>query len=82
MSQQKHQKKRKNNPDTKQSLARYARYSAIAFQMVVVVMLFVFGGVKLDSLWKAMDFPVATLAGTILGIVLALYYSLKDLTKK
>jgi hypothetical protein len=49
--------------------------------MVAVVVLFVLGGVKLDALWKAMDFPLATLVGAIVGVVLALYYSLKDLTK-
>jgi len=49
--------------------------------MVAVVVLFVLGGVKLDSLWEAMEFPLATLVGSVLGVVLALYYSLKDLTK-
>ncbi|MFO7939608.1 MAG: AtpZ/AtpI family protein [Bacteroidales bacterium] len=81
MSQEKPPNRRKNNDDPKQSLARYARYSSIAFQMVAVVVLFVLGGVKLDALWKAMDFPLATLVGAIVGVVLALYYSLKDLTK-
>lgn len=81
MLQEKPPKRRKSNEDPKQSLARYARYSAIAFQMVAVVVLFVLGGVKLDSLWEAMEFPLATLVGSVLGVVLALYYSLKDLTK-
>ncbi len=80
MWQEKLPKKRKNNKDPKHSLARYARYSAFAFQMVAIVMLFVVGGVKIDHIWEAMDFPLATLVGSILGIVLALYYAIKDLT--
>lgn len=81
MELQKQSKKENKKSNKHGSLPGYARYSGIAFQMVAIVLLFVYGGLKLDAVWKAMDFPVATLLGAIIGIILALYFVLKDLTK-
>lgn len=70
----------KNEKDKKKLLKNYARYSSIAFQMIAIILLGVFGGIKLDELVK-WEFPVFTVVLTILSVVLAIYYVIKDLIK-
>ena len=70
----------KNEKDKKKLLENYARYSSIAFQMIAIILLGVFGGIKLDELIK-WEFPVLTVVLTILSVVLAIYYVTKDLIK-
>ena len=65
----------------KKVLNAYARYSSIAFQMLVIILAGVFGGRELDK-WVAWDFPVFTLVLTILAVILAIYTVIKDLLKK
>jgi F0F1-type ATP synthase assembly protein I len=65
----------------KKALKAYARYSSIAFQMLVIMLAGVFGGRELDK-WVEWEFPVFTLALTILGVFLAIYTVIKDLIKK
>lgn len=65
----------------KKALNSYARYSSIAFQMVVIMLAGVFGGRELDR-WLELQFPVFTLVLTILAVILAIYFVIKDLLKK
>ena len=53
----------------------------MAFQMIAVIVLFAFAGVFLDKKvsWRI---PLFTILLTILGVVAALYSSLKDFIKK
>ena len=71
-----HQKSQKKNP-----LKSYARYSAIAFQMLFIILAGVFGGIKLDK-YLELKFPVFTLIFTVLAVVLAIYYTIKDASRK
>lgn len=64
-----------------QRLRDYARYSSLAFQMLAIILLAVFGGLKLDR-WMSLKFPLFTLIGALLGVGMALYFALKDLLKK
>lgn len=64
----------------KKYLDNYARYSSIAFQMIVIILIGVFGGIKLDE-WLSMQFPVFTVIFSILSVILAIYYVTKDLIK-
>ncbi|MBE9480504.1 MAG: AtpZ/AtpI family protein [Bacteroidetes bacterium] len=59
----------------------YARYSTIAVQMLVIILVGVFGGIELDKLIK-LEFPVFTVVLSILSVILAIYYVTKDLIKK
>ena len=59
----------------------YARYTSIAFQMMAVILLGVFGGMKLDA-WIKPKFPVFTVILIILSVILAIYLVIKDLLKK
>ena len=65
----------------KKALNAYARYSSIAFQMLVIILAGVFGGRELDR-WLDIGFPLFTLIFTILGVVLAIYSVIRDLLKK
>jgi len=70
------QKSQKKNP-----LKSYARYSAIAFQMLFIILAGVFGGIKLDK-YLELKFPVFTLIFTVLAVILAIYYTIKDASRK
>ncbi len=65
----------------KKALNSYARYSSIAFQMLGIMLAGVFGGRELDR-WLEMQFPVFTLTLTILAVILAIYFVIKDVLKK
>jgi len=70
-----------NSKKRKKTLNAYARYSSIAFQMLVIILAGVFGGRELDK-WLEWDFPVFTLLFTILAVLLAIYTVIKDLLRK
>jgi hypothetical protein len=65
----------------KKALNAYARYTSIAFQMLVIILAGVFGGRELDK-WLDIPFPVFTLILTILAVLLAIYTVIKDLIRK
>jgi len=62
------------------SLSSYAKYSSIAFQMIAIILLGVFGGIKLDQVIK-MEFPLFTVLFTILAVIFSIYYAIKDLIR-
>ena len=74
--------KNQNNKegDRKPPLYNYAKYSGIAFQMVAIILIGVFGGVKLDE-YLQLGFPVFTVVFSLLSVFLAIYYVIKDLLK-
>ena len=61
----------------KKYLDSYARYSSIGFQMLAIILIGVFGGVKLDQ-WLKLEAPVFTVILSILSVILAIYYAVKD----
>lgn len=75
----------KNKPklsdDRNKTLYTYARYSSLAFQMMAIILLFVFAGFKLDEL-TGWPFPLFKLVLSLLGVVLAIYFALKDFIHK
>ena len=48
-----------NKNDASNSLKLYSKYSSIAIQMLTIILLGVFGGIKLDE-WIGWVFPVFT----------------------
>lgn len=70
----------KNEKDKKKLLESYAKYSSIAFQMIAIILLGVFGGIKLDE-WIKWEFPVFTVVLAVLSVILAIYYVTKDLIR-
>ncbi len=71
------EKKLKNPEKTTKSLSDYGKYSSLAFQMIAIILIGVFGGMKLDK-WLDTRFPVFTVVLSFVSVMLALYYSLKD----
>lgn len=65
----------------KKALSNYAKYSSIAFQMLLIILAGVFGGRELDR-WLELQFPVFTLILTILAVILSIYVVIKDLLRK
>lgn len=64
-----------------QRLRDYARYSSLAFQMLAIILLAVFGGIRLDK-WLAWKFPLFTVIGALAGVGMSIYFAVKDLLKK
>jgi F0F1-type ATP synthase assembly protein I len=75
--QQSNQKKEKNNPEG--GLTAYSKYSTIAVQMVVIILITSLGGVKLDKL--ADTKPLFTIILSLLGVTAALWLVIKDALK-
>ncbi len=65
------------------NLKEYARYSNLGIQMIVVILLGVFGGIQLDK-WLHPKFPVFTVVLSFIGVILGIYIGLRDFirTKK
>jgi F0F1-type ATP synthase assembly protein I len=75
---QQEQKKEKNRDEY--PLRTYSKYSGIAVQMVVVILVAVWGGIKLDEL-AGTEKPIFTAILSLLGVVAAIYTVIKDLIK-
>ncbi|MBN2662038.1 MAG: AtpZ/AtpI family protein [Bacteroidales bacterium] len=68
--------KNKKQFDHKQS----GKYLNIPFQMLAIIGVGVFGGIKLDKLLK-LDFPIFTVILTIFSVILSIYLVIKELLK-
>jgi F0F1-type ATP synthase assembly protein I len=70
------QKKQENN-----ALQTYAKYSGLAFQMIVIILVTTWGGTKLDKILELKK-PVFTIILSLLGVFAAIYTLLRDFIKK
>ena len=62
-------------------LKNFARYSGMAFQMLGIILVTTWGGVKLDKLtgWKT---PVFTVILSLFGVLTAMFVVIRDVTKR
>jgi F0F1-type ATP synthase assembly protein I len=67
-------------PDPPKNLNNYARYSGMAVQMLVIILIGVFGGFKLDQ-WLNTK-PVLTVILSLASVALSIYFVTKDLLRK
>ncbi|MEQ8907670.1 MAG: AtpZ/AtpI family protein [Vicingaceae bacterium] len=74
MENPKKKEKEKKQPNT------FLRFSGMATQMAVIIGIGVFGGKELDAYFKQ-DQHTFTLIGSLLGVGVALYFVIKDLSK-
>jgi F0F1-type ATP synthase assembly protein I len=58
----------------------FGKYLNIPFQMFAIIGIFVFGGILLDK-WCKCTFPLFALIFSLLGVVLSIYFVIKDLKK-
>jgi hypothetical protein len=75
--------KRTDNPKLpKKPYNDYLKYSGMAFQMLAIIGLGVFAGVKVDAWLGMKKVPVFTLVLTLLSVFAAIYLMVKDQLKK
>jgi ATP synthase protein I len=72
-------KNRKSNKENS-GIGDYARYSGIAFQMIGIILITVWGGTKLDKLC-GLETPVFTIVLSLIGVFGAMYIAIKDFIK-
>ena len=75
----KDRKNREKNPENN-GLTNYARYSGLGVQMIVIILVTVWGGIKLDKLF-GLETPVFTVILSLLGVFAAIYTAVKDFIK-
>ena len=72
--------KKQENKNPKNRIKNYAKYSSIPFQMIAIICLGIFAGIKLDK-FLVFKFPVFTLLFSVLSVILAIYFAIKDFIK-
>ncbi len=70
----------KKNPKILNQYKAYLKYSSLAFQMLVVMAVAVWGGVKLDQLLN-IKFPVFTLLFSISSLIGIIYYLIRSVSE-
>lgn len=58
----------------------FGKYSGIAFQMIAIILVTTWGGIKLDKL-AGFHKPVFTIILSLLGVFAAIYTAIKDFIK-
>ena len=70
-----------NQLKSKNPFNSYIKYSNLAFQILAVFIIGVFGGFKLDKLIN-LSFPIFTILFSLISIAIVIFISTKDFFKK
>lgn len=73
--------KQENGREPRRSTNTYMKYSSLAFQMLGTIVLFTYGGYKLDE-WQQNKVPVWTLVLSLVSIAGSLYLFIRSVTKE
>jgi F0F1-type ATP synthase assembly protein I len=76
---QKNQKKLPENKGRK-GLQDFAKYSGLAFQMLAIILVMTWIGIKLDK-FLSLNTPVFTVIFSLLGVFAGIYTALRDFLK-
>ncbi|MCF0073178.1 AtpZ/AtpI family protein [Dyadobacter sp. CY261] len=68
-------------PDDKGQPSRFLKYSGMATQMLGTILVFTWGGYKLDE-WQQNKVPVWTLVLSLASIAASLYLLIRSFTKQ
>jgi F0F1-type ATP synthase assembly protein I len=60
----------------KKKVDDFIRYSGLAFEMIVIMAVGVFAGIKIDH-WLDLSFPVFTFVLMILSVIGAIYHAIR-----
>ncbi len=71
------QESKDEKPKTRKRVDDYMKYSGMAFQMAIIILVGTLGGKKLDAYFQ-LERPYLAMLGAILSTFAALYLSLKD----
>ena len=66
----------------KQPLTDYGKYAGMALQMGAIITLGVWGGMKLDEKFPVTRFPVFTITLSLLSVFAAMYFVIRNITRK
>ncbi len=55
----------------------YLKYSGIAFQMIAIILIGIWGGIQLDN-YLQYEFPVFTLSCSVLAVIISLVQIIKQ----
>ena len=80
MEEQQPQKKKNPKERENKGIKDIARYSGMAFQMVGIILVATWGGMKLDKL-TGFEKPVFTIILSLIGVFAAIYTIVKDFIK-
>jgi F0F1-type ATP synthase assembly protein I len=81
MEEQTQQNKKNQKKLPNKGLDNFARYSGLAFQMIGIIALTTFGGVKLDK-HTGWETPVFTIVLSLFGVFASIYIAIKGFLKK
>ncbi|PQB05504.1 AtpZ/AtpI family protein [Aureitalea marina] len=67
-------------PKRNSRLNAYARFSGIAFQMIAIILIGTYGGLKLDEMYPN-QYSLYTVIGSLLSVGLAMYYVIRQVNR-
>ncbi|MDO9579976.1 MAG: AtpZ/AtpI family protein [Bacteroidales bacterium] len=80
MEEQQSQKNKIPKKTENKGIQDFAKYSSIAFQMIAIILVTTWGGIKLDTL-LGFEKPVLTIILSLLGVFAAIYTAVRDFIK-
>lgn len=80
MENQESQKKKDPKKPSNKGLRDFAKYTGIGFQMIVIILVTTWGGIKLDKV-AGFQKPVFTIILSLLGVFAAIYTVVRDFIK-
>jgi len=75
------EEKQGNKKEGGNNLSKYAYYSGMGFQMIAIIGVFTFIGMKIDEKRQS-DKPIFTALLSLLGVCVSLYSVIKSVNKK
>jgi ATP synthase protein I len=67
-------------PESKPSSNSFLKYSGLGFQMIGIILLGTFGGIKLDEYLSLK--PLFTIIGVLFSVGMSMYFAIKEFLKK
>ncbi len=81
LSQNQKKKKSPKNPENRnKGLRDFGKYSGLAFQMIAIILVMTWCGVKLDKV-LGLSTPVFTIILSLFGVFAGIYAAIKDFLK-
>jgi len=80
MEEQQPSKKKNPKSQGNKGIKDFAKYSGMAFQMIGIILVTTWGGIKLDEM-LGFDKPLFTIILSLLGVFAAIYTAVRDFLK-
>ena len=77
MKNSKQQQPVSKKPNQKRQLNKYARYSGVAFQMIAIIVIGSFIGIKLDNAYPN-KYELYTIICTLIAVTISMVYVIKQ----